>query len=71
MNSSRSANVHTTLNMVYWRSDRFWLGKLVDRPEIMSQGETLEDLEQNLRDAWREMLLDDVPPDCQIRDMAS
>ena len=45
-------------------------GKLVDHPEIMSQGETLEELEENLRDAWREMLLDDVPPDYQVRDIA-
>lgn len=50
------------LNMVYWRGEHFWLGKLVDHPEIMSQGETLEELEENLRDAYREMLLDDVPP---------
>lgn len=62
--------MNATLNMVYWRGEHFWLGKLVDHPEIMSQGETLEQLEENLRDAWREMLLDDVPPDYQIRDIA-
>lgn len=62
--------LNATLNMVYWRGEHFWLGKLVDHPEIMSQGETLEELEENLRDAWREMLLDDVPPDYQIRDIA-
>jgi predicted RNase H-like HicB family nuclease len=62
--------MNATLNMVYWRAEHFWLGKLVDHPEIMSQGETLEELEENLRDAWREMLLDDVPPDYQIRDIA-
>lgn len=62
--------LNATLNMVYWRGELFWLGKLVDHPEIMSQGETLEELEENLRDAWREMLLDDVPPDYQIRDIA-
>ncbi|MGH8118113.1 MAG: type II toxin-antitoxin system HicB family antitoxin [Rhodanobacteraceae bacterium] len=44
------------LNMVYWRGEHFWVGKLLDHPEIMSQGETLEELEANLRDAWREML---------------
>lgn len=55
--------MNVTLNRVYWRGEQFWLGKLVDHPEIMSQGETLEELEENLRDAWREMLLDDVPPD--------
>lgn len=62
--------MNATLNMVYWRGEHFWLGKLVDHPEIMSQGETLEQLEENLRDAWREMLQDDVPPDYQIRDIA-
>lgn len=62
--------MNVTLNMVYWRGEQFWLGKLVDHPEIMSQGETLEELEENLRDAWRQMLLDDVPPDHQIRDIA-
>jgi predicted RNase H-like HicB family nuclease len=62
--------MNVTLNMVYWRGEQFWLGKLVDHPDIMSQGETLEELEENLRDAWREMLLDDVPPDYQIRDIA-
>ena len=32
----------TTMNMVYWKSEKFWVGKLLDHPEIMSQGETLE-----------------------------
>ena len=62
--------MNATLDMVYWRGEHFWLGKLVDHPKIMSQGETLEELEENLRDAWRQMLLDDVPPDYQIRDIA-
>jgi predicted RNase H-like HicB family nuclease len=62
--------MNVTLNMVYWRGEQFWLGKLVDHPDSMRQGETLEELEENLRDAWREMLLDDVPPDYQIRDIA-
>lgn len=58
------------LNIVCWKGERFWLGKLVNHPEIMSQGETLEELEENLRDAYREMLLDDVPPDYQVLDIA-
>lgn len=58
------------LKMVYWKSERFWLGKLIDHPEIMSQGETLEELEEHLRDAYREMLLDDVPPGFEVKDLA-
>jgi len=58
------------LKMVFWQGDRYWLGKLVDHPEIMSQGETIEELEANLRDAYRELLLEDVPPGYQVRDIA-
>ena len=58
------------LKMVFWQGDRYWLGKLVDHPEIMSQGETIEELEINLRDAYRELLLEDVPPGYQVRDIA-
>ncbi len=62
--------MNATLNIVCWKSEKFWLGKVVNHPEIMSQGETLEELEENLRDAYREMLLDDVPPDYQVMDIA-
>jgi predicted RNase H-like HicB family nuclease len=46
------------LTMVYWKSKKFWLGKLVERPEIMTQGRTLKELEENIRDAYRMMVHD-------------
>jgi predicted RNase H-like HicB family nuclease len=53
------------LNMIYWKSDKFWLGKLLEHPEIMTQGETLEELEENLRDAYLMMAMEeDVPENC-------
>ncbi len=58
------------LKMVYWKGQTHWLGKLVDHPEIMSQGETVEELEANLRDAWRELLLEDVPDTFAIKEIA-
>jgi len=33
----------TKLKMVYWKGEKFWGGKPVDYPEIMTQGETLKD----------------------------
>jgi predicted RNase H-like HicB family nuclease len=39
------------LTMVYWKGEQFWLGKLFEHPEIMTQGETIEELEENLKDA--------------------
>ena len=49
------------MTMVYWKSDKFWLGKLLEHPEIMTQGKTLEELEENIKDAYLLMAMDDVP----------
>jgi predicted RNase H-like HicB family nuclease len=61
--------METKLKMVYWKGDKFWLGKLLDHPEIMTQGETLEELEENIRDAYRLMALEDVPVDHKIKEL--
>lgn len=58
------------LTMVYWESDGFWLGKLLEHPEIMTQGETVEELEENLKEAFRLMALDEVPQDYQTKQIA-
>ena len=42
--------------MVYWKGEPCWLEKLLEHPEIMTQGETLEELEENLKDAYRMMV---------------
>jgi predicted RNase H-like HicB family nuclease len=47
--------------MIYWQSDLFWLGKLLEHPEIMTQGETLEELRENLREAYLMMVMEEVP----------
>jgi len=49
------------LTMVYWQGEKFWLGKFIEYPEIMTQGETVEELEENLRDAYAMMVMEDVP----------
>ena len=49
------------MTMIYWKGEKFWLGKLKEHPEIMSQGRTLKELEENLKDAYRMMVMDDVP----------
>ena len=58
------------LTMVYWKGERFWLGKLLEHPEIMTQGETLEELEENLKDAYLMMVMEDVPEDYQAKEIA-
>ena len=46
----------TKMEIVYWKSGSFWLGKFLDHPEIMTQGETVKELEENLKDAYRMMV---------------
>lgn len=48
--------METTLKMIYWKGERFWVGKLLDHPEVMTQGETLEELEENMKDAYMLMV---------------
>lgn len=43
--------METKLKINYWKGDKFRVGKLLERPEIMTQGETIEELEENMKDA--------------------
>ena len=58
------------MTMVYWKSDKFWLGKLLEHPEIMTQGESLEELEENIKDAYLLMAMDDVPEEYEVKEIA-
>lgn len=58
------------LNMIYWKGKRFWLGKILEHPEIMSQGETLGELEENLKEAFHLMVMEDVPETYKIKKIA-
>jgi predicted RNase H-like HicB family nuclease len=57
----KGMEMELNMTMVYWKSDKFWLGKLLEHPEIMTQGESLEELEENIKDAYLLMALDEVP----------
>ena len=60
----------TKMTMIYWKGEKFWLGKLLEHPEIMTQGETLEELEENIKDAYLLMAMDEVPEEHRMREIA-
>lgn len=62
--------MNTKMNLIYWKSDKYWLGKLIEHPSIMTQGETLNELEENIRDAYIMMAMDDVPDTFQTKEIA-
>jgi predicted RNase H-like HicB family nuclease len=49
---------HFTLE--YWIDDHWYVGRLRGIPGVFSQGETLEELEENIRDAYQMMIEEDV-----------
>ena len=58
------------LKMIYWKGEKFWVGKLLEHPEIMTQGETLEELEENMKEAYLLMTMEDVPVQHEIKELA-
>ena len=58
------------ITMIYWKGEKFWVGKLLEHPEIMTQGETIDELEENLRDAYKLMVMEDVPEGYQTKEIS-
>ncbi len=46
---------------VYWQDGDMWLGYLEEYPDYMTQGETIEELQENLRDIYKELSSDTIP----------
>lgn len=42
----------------YWKDDGWYVGRLKEMPAVMSQGETLEELQTMIRDAYHLMVED-------------
>ncbi len=57
----KEKKIQKNLTVMYWKGNKYWLGKLVENPEIMSQGKTVNELIENLKDAYYLMTLDEVP----------
>lgn len=50
-----------TKKYIHWQEDDMWIGYLEDYPDYMTQGETLEELKENLRDIFRELTSGNIP----------
>lgn len=40
---------------VYWKDGKFWLGYLEEYPDYMTQGKTLKELQENLKDVDKDL----------------
>jgi predicted RNase H-like HicB family nuclease len=44
----------------YWVDDDWYVGRLKEIPGVFSQGETLKELEDNIRDAYKMLIEEDM-----------
>jgi len=62
---------HFTLE--YWKDDDWYVGRLREVPGVFSQGESLEELETNIQEAYQLMLEEEngiqIPAAIQSKDI--
>jgi predicted RNase H-like HicB family nuclease len=46
----------------YWQDEGWYVGRLKELPGVFSQGDSIEALQENIRDAYHLLLEDDEPP---------
>ena len=49
------------IKYTYWKDDKMWLGYLQDYPDYLTQGETINELEENLRDIYNDLSSGRIP----------
>ena len=50
-----------TLRYTYWQDGEMWLGYLEEFPDYMTQGESLEELQANLKDIHEDLASGAIP----------
>ncbi len=49
------------VNIVIWEEDGAWVGHLQDYPDYWTQGETLDDLKEHLKDLYHDIASGQIP----------
>lgn len=50
-----------SVKYVYWQDDDAWLGYLQEYPDYWTQGETLDDLKEHLKDLYLDLTGGQIP----------
>jgi hypothetical protein len=59
----------TTVKIVYWEDDGSWIGYLQDFPDYRTQGDTLDDLREHLKDLYNDLAGGMVPGARKVEDL--
>jgi len=50
-----------TVKFKYWQDGKWWIGYLEEYPDYMTQGETFEELKENLKDLYKDLTSGEIP----------
>jgi len=50
-----------TIKFVYYQEDGMWIGWLEEYPDYKSQGETLDEFKDNLKDIYQDITTGKIP----------
>ena len=50
-----------TKKFVFYQEDDFWIGWLEEYPDYRTQGETIDELKENLKDIYQEITSGAIP----------
>ena len=54
--------MRSQFTLEYWRDGDFYVGRLLEVPAVFSQGETIEELRENIQDAYDLMVTQERSP---------
>jgi hypothetical protein len=54
---------------IHWQDGNMWLGYLEEYPDYMTQGETIDELKENLRDLYKDLASGVIPSVRKVADL--
>ena len=60
----------TLLKYTYWQDGEMWLGYFEEYPDYMTQGENMEELLENLKDIYQELISGAIPAVRHVAELA-
>lgn len=53
--------MNARIKIIYWQDGDYWLGYLDDYPDYMTQGMSIEELRENLKDIYKDLSSGMIP----------
>ena len=60
----------STARYVHWQDGEMWLGYFEEFPDYRTQGESLRELEENLRDLYMDLTNGEIPGVRKVAELA-